>query len=127
MQFSAAELEAVRAELPPAIREVLPPAFAAMLAAAVAQERRDGSEREATLLRHYLELMPAMRSAQLDPDRAPQAALFHTPLDLERMPRLASGLARLYQLLDESGVPAERALPARAPGELVARFPTLAA
>jgi hypothetical protein len=122
-----AEIAAARASFPAALAAELPPAFAATLAAAVAQERRDGSGRDELLLRHYFELMPAMRAEQLDPARAPQAALFHAPLDLARMPRLAGALARLYALLARSGVPAERALPAGSPDELVARFPSIAA
>src|SRR5687767_15055836 len=101
-----AELDAERAGLAPE----MPPAFAEMLAAALAQERRDGAGRDATLRRHYLDLMPALRTAQLDPSLRPQAALFHAPLDPARLPRLVAALDRLYDLVARAGVPAERAL-----------------
>ncbi len=103
-----------------------PPAFAEMLGAAIAQEERDGSGRAEVLRRHYLELMPGMRAAQLDPTLEPQATFMHHRLDLARLPRLRGALERLYALLARCDVPPAAALPAPSPDELVARFPTLA-
>ena len=118
--LSAEALDAERAAFPAA----MPWAFAEMLAAALVVER--GGARGEVLRRHYFEVMPSLRAAQLDPEKLPQSALFHTRLELERLPRLAGALVRLYALLERAEVPAERALPARAPAELVERFPTLA-
>jgi hypothetical protein len=115
-------LDAERAGFPAAV----PWAFGEMLAAALAEERRAGGPRGEVLRRHYFEIMPSLRAAQLDPGKPPQSVLFHTRLDLARLPRLGAALDRLYALLARAGVPAERALPARAPAELLERFPTLA-
>jgi len=125
--LSAEELDAERATFPAAVSAAMPPAFAETLAVALAQERRDSGVRAEVLRRHYFEVMPSLRAAQLDPDAQPQAALFHTRLELERLPRLAGALDRLFALLARAEVPAERALPARAPAELIEEFPTLAA
>jgi hypothetical protein len=104
----------------------LPPALAVMLERVLAEEDRADGARAALLRRHYLELMPALRAEQLAPDREPQATFMHARLELRALPRLAGALDRLASLLARCGVPPERALPASSPGELLARFPTLA-
>jgi len=107
--------------------DVHPPAFAAMLGDALAVEDAEGSPRAAILRRHYLDLMPAMRAAQLDPSRQPQATFLHAPLDLDRLPRMRAALTALFALLERCGVAPEPALPGASFADLVARHSTLAA
>lgn len=57
-----------------------------------------------TLRRHYLHWMPALWVEQVGSRRFPFDALFHTPLDWERLPRLRGALQRLFGLLAQAGV-----------------------
>lgn len=73
----------------------LPPAFAEVLALAIACEQRWGTAGQADLLRrHYLEFMPRLCLEQRLTREEPAQALFHTPLDWDRLPLLASVLQR---------------------------------
>jgi hypothetical protein len=77
-------------------RPLAPPrALLTMLATALA----DGGEHARAVERHYLELMPQMRVAQLDCNDGPEAIFFGAPLSWERLPRLSGALDRLFALL----------------------------
>jgi hypothetical protein len=89
-----------RAGLPPG----LPSAFADMLAAALALETRESTGRAESLRLQYLDVMPRLRREQLDPARQPEAALFHTPLDWSRLPRLSDALERWRALCAGAGI-----------------------
>lgn len=99
-----------------------PAALRTMLAHALALE--GSSERAAQLVRHYAELMPAQRAAQLASADAPGAALLHAPIDWARLPRLSRALDRLFALV---GSAAPRALGAPSADAFRASTPTLAA
>jgi hypothetical protein len=71
----------------------MPRGFERAFSAALAEERRAGSERAAVLERHYLELMPRQRTAEVD--STAQARFFDTVIDWARWPRLAAAVARL--------------------------------
>lgn len=82
----------------------MPVSFAEMLATALALEQIDppAPERRGLLERNYLEAMPSLWVEQLATSAAPNAALFHTPLDWTRMPRLASLIEHCYALVTEA-------------------------
>jgi hypothetical protein len=96
---------------PRAVREIL------------AEELSTGGAHAEALARHYLDLMPAMRVAQLDAADGLAAKFFHAPLDWEALPRLAGALARLFAHLPDGATLAG----ARTAAELHARSPTIAA
>ncbi|MCX5743735.1 MAG: hypothetical protein NT062_14680 [Proteobacteria bacterium] len=77
----------------------LPANLRRVLDAAIALERADGRDAEAAALeRHYAEVMPRMRAAQLvDP-------LFTTALDWARLPRLSGAIARLTAVVVDAGL-----------------------
>lgn len=125
-RFSEATgLSAEAAAIVPELASVaLPAPLVVALSHALALERREGNEvREADLLRHYLELMPAQRAAQL---RAP-GPLLSAPLDWARLPRLSRAIDRLYAVLAEAEVDAAPGLGAPTAEAFRARTPTLAA
>jgi hypothetical protein len=116
------EVERVALELDAQVAAVgdarFPAAMRQTLATGVALERRDGEvERAATLVRHYAELMPHQRAAQLAGERG----LFHAPLVWERLPRMSAAIDRLAAVMAEAGVEGEGGAALRA------RTPTLAA
>ena len=106
-----------------------PRALRRVIARGIAIERDEptggGEARVDTLLRHYTDVMPRMRVAQLDPAQ-PDATYFHTPLDWNRLPRLAAAIDRLYAVLGEAGVAGTPALGAASGEAFRARAPTLA-
>jgi hypothetical protein len=102
----------------------LPPAFADVLAVVIAVEERDAPPRAAALRRHYLELMPRLRVEQLATAAAPNAALFHAPLDWSRLPRLVDALDGTFALAAAAGVTTLLGAPSAA--ALRAACPTLA-
>jgi hypothetical protein len=84
------------------LSEALPSTFGCMLGAAIAVA--DSRERAQNLRQHYLAWMPGLRLEQFNPQQQPQAALFHTPLQAERLPRLAGALDRAARVLHEQGL-----------------------
>jgi hypothetical protein len=72
----------------------MPRGFANAFLAALAEERRSGSERADVLERHYLDLMPRLRTQQLE-STAELVRVFDTPMEPSRWPRLAAAVARL--------------------------------
>jgi hypothetical protein len=118
-----AALAATAAALPAALRR--------FLVRALAEERAtpgpEAAQRASALVRHYTELMPRMRIAQLAPDAAPEAAVLAARLDWTRLPRLSGAIDRLFALLRDHGVAAEPALGAPTADALRARSPTLGA
>jgi len=110
-----------------------PRALRCFLAAAIAIERADAevdpgaAERADRLVRHYTDVMPRMRVAQLAGTDQPGATLFHTPLDWARLPRLGAAIDRLFAVLGDAGVAAVGALGAASADAFRARTPTLAA
>ncbi len=124
----AAETLAIRAELDAALARtgaalVLPAPLALELAHAIALERREGNAtRIENIFRHYTDVMPAQRVAQLaEPD-----ALLREPLVWDRLPRLRAAIDRLYAVLDEASVDCTPALGAPTANAFRARTPTLA-
>jgi hypothetical protein len=87
---------------PPSL--VVPDAFADMLAAALAHHDDEA------LRVHYLDTMPRVRVEQMATRAEPNATLFHTRLDWDRLPRLTRALDRLATLLGP--VPREATLAA---------------
>ena len=120
------ELRAEAAAGPPVLG--FPAALRRFLAAAVAFERAAGAGGRADdLVRHYADVMPRLRVAQLAGTDEPGATLFHAPLDWAQLPRLTAALDRLFELVVDSGVAPEAALGARSADALRAASPTLAA
>jgi hypothetical protein len=107
---AAGELRAEASGQPPVL--ALPGALRRFLAQAIAHERRDADERgdtaagerAAQLVRHYTDVMPRMRIAQLAGTSEPGATLFHTPLDWDRLPRLTAALDRLFAVVAGAGL-----------------------
>lgn len=93
--------------LPPALE--LPPLIRETLSWALDLESPDAPHRD-TLWRTWTEWMPGLLVEAMATDH-PAAALFHTPLELAAMPRLAGACARLTALLREAGVEPARVLP----------------
>lgn len=124
----AAEGRLVAGHLRP--RLALPPDFGALLERALRLEEAEQAPgweaRVETLLVHYLDLMPAMRTRQVATSDEPNATLFHTPLDPARLPRLRAGLEGLFALLHGAGVAPERVFGAPDVEGLFASRPTLA-
>jgi|GEM_PF-1250662 len=108
----------------------LPPDFGALLERALDLEAREQGEgwegRVSVLLTHYLEIMPGLRVEQVLTSDEPQAALFHTPLDWSRLPRLRGGIARFFALVEAAGVSRERAFGSPTPEAFAEARPTLA-
>lgn len=73
----------------------LPRGFARALAAAVDEERCEGSPRADALERHYLDVMPRLRAQQLDSTAPAAARVFDARIDWPRWPRLAGAVTRL--------------------------------
>lgn len=73
----------------------MPSGFARVLAAAIDEERRSGSARAASLEQHYLDVMPRLRTQQLDSTDPPVARIFDALIDWARWPRLAAAAGRL--------------------------------
>jgi hypothetical protein len=73
----------------------MPRGFARAFAAVVDEERRTGSARADALESHYLEVMPRLRTQQLDSTAPAVARFFDARLDWPRWPRLAAAVARL--------------------------------
>lgn len=95
-----------------------PDAFETRLATAIAISRDPAIER------HYLEVMPRMRLAQVVSTDEPGATFMHASLDWSRLPRMTAALDRLYGVLVEAGAGAK--FPLGTPIELRARTATLA-
>jgi hypothetical protein len=76
--------------------------------------------------RHYTDLMPRMRVAQIVGTDEPAATLMHAPLDWSRLPRMNDAIDRLFALLGDAGVDAELPLGAPSAATFRARTPTLA-
>ncbi len=129
----------VRAGWPIEVARVLPSAFAEMLAVAIALEFEDvaalpsvspadlarvaaARARAAQLHRHYLEIMPAQRQAQLA-----AGGLLQMPLDWHELPRLSAIIDRMYAVLADAGVAGEDGLGFPSASEFRAASPTLAA
>ena len=100
-----------------------PPDLRACLARAFAIGR---PETRAALWANHVVMAPRERLAVLASCDEPQRTLFHRPLDLARLPRLATGLRRLFALVIHAGVAPERVFGASSPEALVALRPTLA-
>ena len=73
----------------------MPRGFARVLAAALDEERRAGDPRAEALERHYLDVMPRLRTQQLDSTAPAVAPFIDAPIDWGRWPRLAGAVARL--------------------------------
>ena len=110
------------AEVP---RLEVPGALAQMLAAALALEEREGSERAAVLRTHYLESMPRLRTEQLATNERLTETFFHAPLAWERLPRLSGAIDALYALVHQTGA-AEAVLGACSATAFRARYRTIA-
>ncbi|MBL9014519.1 MAG: hypothetical protein JNL83_10105 [Myxococcales bacterium] len=116
----AAEARAIEPEL---ASVELPGPLLLELSHALALERREREVvREADLRRHYLELMPAQRAAQV----ARPGPLLSAPLDWSRLPRMTRAIDRLFAVLADADVAAEPALGAATAAAFRARTPTLA-
>jgi SAM-dependent methyltransferase len=76
--------------------------------------------------RHYTELMPRLRVAQIVGTEEPAATLMHAPLDWSQLPRLSAAIDRLFVLLDDAGVDPLLPLGAASAAALRACTPTLA-
>lgn len=111
-------------------RLALPPDFGALLERALRLEEAEQAPgweaRVETLLTHYLDLMPAMRTRQVATSAEPNATLFHTPLDPARLPRLRAGLDGLFALVAGAGVAPSRVFGVADVDGLFASRPTLA-
>lgn len=95
-----------------------PDAFEKRLASAIAISR------DSALERHYLEVMPRMRLAQVVSIDEPGATFMHTRLDWSRLPRMSTALDRLYAVLADAG--AEAKFPLGTPDAFRAQTDTLA-
>jgi hypothetical protein len=73
----------------------MPRGFQRVFSTALDEERRAGSGRADALERHYLEVMPRLRTQQLDSTAPDAASIFDAPIDWHRWPRLAAAVARL--------------------------------
>ena len=80
----------------------------------------------ADLERHYLDVVPRTRVAQLASTAEPAATLFHTELAWSRLPRLTAALDRLFATLADAGADATAALGAASAAAFRARTRTLA-
>jgi hypothetical protein len=120
---------ALAAAAPAPPRLGFPPSLRSFLAAALHRERGPTGEagRAAALLRHYTEVMPAMRIVQLAGSDEPGATLFHAPLTWDRLPRLAAAIDRLFEVVAGAGIAPDAVLGAPTAAALRARSPTLAA
>jgi hypothetical protein len=73
----------------------MPRGFQRVFSAALDEERRAGSGRADALERHYLEVMPRLRTQQLDSTAPDAARIFDAPIDWHSWPRFAAAVARL--------------------------------
>jgi hypothetical protein len=87
----------------------MPRGFERAFCLALDEERRAGSERAEALERHYLDVMPRLRTQQLESTAPEVARVFETRIDAAGWPRLAAAVERLGR------------------GELLAGAPTLGA
>lgn len=104
------------ARWPPDLRACLVRAFAT-----------GSPETRAAMWAHHVVMAPRERLAVLASCDEPQRTLFHRPLELARLPRLATGIRRLFALVTQAGIAPERVFGAPTPEVLVALRPTLAA
>jgi len=88
----------------------MPRGFQRAFAAALDEERGAGSERADALERHYLDLMPRLRTQQLESTAPAVARVFDTPVEPSRWPRLAAAVARLGRAALLDGAPTLGAL-----------------
>ncbi|MBH24721.1 MAG: hypothetical protein CMH57_09775 [Myxococcales bacterium] len=106
-----------------------PRSFTELLCAAVAVERSEGAPanhaRVAVLEQLHLEWSPSLRVETLTTSALPSSALFHTPLQPERLPRLTASLDRLFDLLTEAGLDPTAAIGAPSTDALLRARPTL--
>lgn len=115
------------AERSPFAALTLPASVAEVLALTIAEAEAAGLPEHARALSlHYLEGLPRARLEQLLTTSGPAAWLFHTPAPWSSMPRLVSGLERLFALLSTHGLDPARALGATSAEALLARHRTLA-
>jgi hypothetical protein len=73
----------------------MPRGFQRAFASALDEERRTGSPRAEALERHYLDVMPRLRTQQLDSTAPDVARFFDTRIDWPRWPRLTAAVERL--------------------------------
>jgi hypothetical protein len=73
----------------------MPRGFARVLVAALDEERRQGSARAEALELHYFDVMPRLRTQQLDSTAPEVARVFDARIDWPRWPRLAAAVARM--------------------------------
>ena len=76
--------------LPPGVE--FPPSFAEAISVAIALEDADPRAGRQVLEMQWLDLMPRHHLEQRTRSADPQRTLFHTPLDLGKMPRLSSAI-----------------------------------
>jgi SAM-dependent methyltransferase len=76
--------------------------------------------------RHYLELMPRQRCAQIVGTDEPAATLMHAALDWSQLPRMTAAIDRLFDLLADADVDPQLPLGAPNAKSFRARTPTLA-
>lgn len=107
----------------------LPTLYRTVLADAISAEQLEQQEgwehRVAGMTAHYLDYMPALRVELLGSTDEPAATLFHTPLDWGRLPRLATALSGLFDLLEAHDVDPGKALGVGSLAELADRCDTL--
>jgi 3-hydroxy-5-methyl-1-naphthoate 3-O-methyltransferase len=108
-----------RLEFPSPLRRMMSRALAAGERATSCTSRED-------IRRHYTELMPRMRVAQIVGTDEPAATLMHAPLDWSHLPRLSAAVDRLFGLLDDAGVDPVLPLGATSAAALRADTPSLA-
>jgi SAM-dependent methyltransferase len=84
------------------------------------------STRSLDIRRHYVELMPRQRVAQIVGTDEPAATLMHAGLDWTQLPRMTAAIDRLFDLLGDAGVDPELPLGASSAAACRARTPTLA-
>ncbi|MGZ3440181.1 MAG: hypothetical protein ACXVDD_11730 [Polyangia bacterium] len=73
----------------------MPRGFERAFSAALDEERRTGSPRAEALERHYLDVMPRLRTQQLDSTAPEVARFFDMQIEWQRWPRLAAAVERL--------------------------------
>lgn len=118
------ELEAageLRADARPRRLE-FPAPLRRMLSRALAISEGDSAH---AIRRHYTELMPRLRVAQIVGTAEPAATLMHAPLDWSRLPRLAAAIDELFALLGEADVDPMLPLGAESAAAFRACTPTL--
>lgn len=97
-----------------------------MLSRAIAAGGDSESGGNESIVRHYTELMPRLRVAQIVGIEEPAATLLHAPLDWSRLPRMSDALDRLFALLADADVDPVVPLGAASADAFRARTPTFA-